>query len=840
MLKYLKNIIRVFDENRADLKKTTSLVLKINTLESEIEKLSDNELLHQTEKLRKELKNGKTLDDILPEAFATVREVSKRHTGLRHYDVQLIGGILLHWGKVAEMKTGEGKTLVATLPTYLNALAEKGVHVVTVNDYLARRDAVWVGQIYARLGMSIGVINSESTSYIYDITHRDEFDEQRDEVGSFKIVYEFLKPVERQESYAADITYGTNSEFGFDYLRDNIVQSKEGLRQRDLSFAIVDEIDSILIDEARVPLIISSPKKEEKELHTKFFQIAGLLKEEEDYDIDEKTKSVILKKNGIDKAEKAIGVDNMYSAQGMILVDHLETALKAKSLYKKEKEYVVKDGQVIIVDEFTGRMQVGRRWSDGLHQALEAKEGVAIQEESQTYASITYQNYFKLYDKLCGMTGTAETSKEEFFKVYGLDVVVVPTNVPVTRIDKKDLVFATEMGKFKAIAEKIKKLNKKGQPVLVGTASVEKSELLSDFLVKMKIEHTILNAKNHEREGEIISDAGKISAVTIATNMAGRGVDIKLGGAVVSDEHDRKEILDRGGLYVLGTERHESRRTDNQLRGRSGRQGDVGETQFFISLDDALMRVFGNQEFMKKVLTKKMELEGGEDTAIESKIMSNNVEKAQKKIEGFHFDSRKNVLEYDDVLDIQRKSIYKKRRDILLGNEQDISKIFSQDFSQDKDFLNDSEKKKKDLGEKDYINFIQKKYLEIIDIIWVEHLNVMEHLKSSVSLQAYGQKDPVIEYKREARKHFDGIFEEIKEKLKKVVISLDTKYILESMSVKSQIEKQAEIAIANSGKSRNGQKSKGNIIVKDKKKDVGRNDPCYCGSGKKYKKCHGK
>jgi preprotein translocase subunit SecA len=716
MLNYLKNVVQIFDENRADVKKTSILVKKINEFESQIEELSDDQLLEQTEKLRRKLREGETLDDILPEAFATVREVSKRNTGLRHYDVQLIGGILLHWGRVAEMKTGEGKTLVATLPAYLNALSGKGVHVVTVNDYLSRRDAVWVGQIYSRLGMSIGVINSDNTSFLYDKTHRDEFDQERDEVGSFRVVYEFLKPCERQDSYKTDITYGTNSEFGFDYLRDNIAQSKEALRQRVLSFAIVDEMDSILIDEARVPLIISAPKKEEKELYTKFNQIAKILKEEEDYDVDEKTKSIVLKKSGIEKAESAMGVENMYSASGMILVDHLETALKAKSLYKKEKEYVVKDGEVVIVDEFTGRMQAGRRWSDGLHQALEAKEGVVIQEESQTYASVTYQNYFKLYEKLSGMTGTAETSKEEFFKVYGLDVVIVPTNAPVARIDERDLVFATEHGKFKAIANKIEELNKKGQPVLVGTASVEKSELLSDFLVKIGIRHTVLNAKNHEKEGEIISNAGKISSVTIATNMAGRGVDIKLGGSLATDE-ERREILNRGGLYVLGTERHESRRTDNQLRGRSGRQGDVGETRFFISLDDGLMRVFGNQDFMKKILAKKMELEGGEDTAIESKIMSRNVEKAQEKIEGLHFDSRKHVLQYDDVLDIQRKSIYERRRKILLGENLDISEILDKDFSDDRDFLEVSREKQVQLGEKNYLNFIQKKYLEIIDMV---------------------------------------------------------------------------------------------------------------------------
>jgi preprotein translocase subunit SecA len=562
--------------------------------------------------------------------------------------------------------------------------------------------------------MSIGVINSDNTSYLYDSTYKEQFDKGRDEVASFKVVYEFLKPSTRKQSYTADITYGTNSEFGFDYLRDNISQNKDDLRQRGLYYGIVDEIDSILIDEARVPLIISAPVKDGQELYGKFKQIAGLLTEEEDYTIDEKTKSIVIKKTGIDKAENALGISNLYSESGMILVDHLETSLKAKSLYKKEKEYVVKDGEVVIVDEFTGRMQMGRRWSDGLHQAIEAKEGVVIQEESKTYASVTYQNYFKMYQKLSGMTGTAETSKEEFFKVYNLDVVVVPTNAPIARLDKKDLVFGTETGKFEAIAKKIKELNQKGQPVLVGTASVERSEMLSQFLVKMGIKHTVLNAKNHESEGEIIANAGLVSAVTIATNMAGRGVDIKLGGALATTEQ-REKVLENGGLYVLGTERHESRRTDNQLRGRSGRQGDIGETQFFISLDDNLMRVFGNQEFMKKILAKKTEIEGGEDKAIESKIMSGNVEKAQEKIEGFHFDSRKHVLEYDDVLDVQRKSIYGKRKSVLMGNQEEIIGILNEDFVNDKDFIKVAEKQSQKMGATDFSDFVQKKYLETID-----------------------------------------------------------------------------------------------------------------------------
>ncbi len=832
MLNFLKNI---FDENKSEIKKIIPLVKKINDYEEEISKLSDEELKNKTFYFKEELNKGKTLDDILPEAFAVVREVSKRNTGLRPYDVQLMGSILLHKGKVAEMKTGEGKTLVATMATYLNALEGKGVHVVTVNDYLARRDAVWVGQIYSRLGLTIGVINSENQSFLYDPTYRDLLDEARDELGPFKVVYEFLKPVDRKEAYLADITYGTNSEFGFDYLRDNITQNKNDLRQRELNYAIVDEIDSILIDEARVPLIISAPVNEDRNLYIQFKRIAELLKEGEDYEVDEKTRSIMIKKSGVEKAEKALGVSNLYSEAGMILVDHLETALKAKSLFKKEKEYVVKDGEVIIIDEFTGRMQPGRRWSDGLHQAIEAKEGVEIKEESKTYASITYQNFFKMYRKLSGMTGTAETSKEEFFKVYNLDVVVVPTNKPVVRIDNKDLIFATELSKFKAIAKKIKELNQKGQPVLVGTASVEKSELLSQFLKKMGIKHNVLNAKNHEKEGEIIANAGKLGAVTIATNMAGRGVDIKLGGALASDE-EREEVKKRGGLYVLGTERHESRRIDNQLRGRSGRQGDPGETQFFISLEDQLMRVFGNQEFMKKILMKKAEMEGGEETPIESKIMSRNVEKAQERIEGFHFDARKHVLEYDDVLDVQRKAIYSKRRKILLSDDKEMMEIFEKDFENNDEVLNKADSIKNELGEESFSSFLRKKYLESIDLIWVDHLSFMEHLRSSVSLQAYGQKDPLIEYKKEAKQQFENIFNEIKNRVANSILRLNINAVLDSMDVKTKIQKQAEKAIASSMKSEDG---KGKTIIKNNEENIGRNDPCICGSGKKYKKCCG-
>ena len=716
MLKQLKNIFNFLDENRADLKKTYPLVKKINALEGDISKLSDDELSAKTKYFKNELKKGKTLDDILVEVYAVVREAAKRWTGLRPYDVQLIGGILMHQGKIVEMKTGEGKTLVATLPVYLNALTGKGVHLVTVNDYLARRDAVWVGQIFSRLGLSVSVINGDNTSYLYDTSHKndEELDEERDEEGFYKVKYEYLKPISRREAYRADITYGTNSEFGFDYLRDNITQTKEELRQRDLYFAIVDEVDSVLIDEARVPLIISSPDSSNKDVYKIFAQITQMLKEDEDYKVDKKTKSVMLKNSGIDKVEKALGIKNLYAKDGIASVDFLETALKAKSLYQKEKEYVVKDGEVIIIDEFTGRMQPGRRWSDGLHQAIEAKEGLEVQDESKTFASVTYQNYFRMYEKLTGMTGTAETSKEEFFKVYGLDVVVVPTNVPVIRKDKEDLIFATEQGKFKAIAKKVKELQKKGQPVLIGTASVEKSEQLSEFLKKEKVSHTLLNAKNHEREGEIIAEAGKRGHVTVATNMAGRGVDIKLGGPEATDE-ERQEILDLGGLYVIGTERHESRRIDNQLRGRSGRQGDPGETQFYVSMDDDLVKVFGNKEFMKKILLKKMELEGGEDVPISQKMISRGIEKSQIAVEGFHFDGRKHVLEYDDVLDIQRKAIYAKRQKILKSDDKEMEEIFREDFKDDVEFLKKAEEKKNELGPEEFGPFLRKIYLENID-----------------------------------------------------------------------------------------------------------------------------
>ena len=573
---------RIFgDESEKTLKGFEPLVAKVNSFESAFSALSADALKEKTEELKKRLAGGQTLDEILPEAFAAVREAARRTLGQRHFDVQLVGGMILHFGKIAEMKTGEGKTLVATLPAYLNALTGKGVHVVTVNDYLSRRDSVWMGEIYNALGLSVGVINHES-SYLYDESHKTpEEDKEHDEIGSFHVFYDRLRPSSRRQAYEADITYGTNNEFGFDYLRDNLEYEEKSLRQRLFNYVIVDEIDSILIDEARTPLIISSMTSESEDLYKTFATLVGDFEEDKDYEVDKKLHAVTLTDAGIAKAEKRLGIENIYTDQGIKSVHHLETAVKAKALFHKDKEYVVKEGQVIIVDEFTGRLQPGRRWSEGLHQAIEAKEGAIIQKESRTFASITFQNFFRLYNKLSGMTGTAITSKEEFLKVYGLDVVATPTNRPMVRADRNDLIFQSEKGKFTAVARKVKELNQKGQPVLIGTVSIAKNELLSGYLTREGVKHEVLNAKNHEREGEIIAQAGRRGGVTIATNMAGRGVDIKLGG-IPSTKEEYEEVKNTGGLFVLGTERHEARRIDNQLRGRSGRQGDPGETQFFV------------------------------------------------------------------------------------------------------------------------------------------------------------------------------------------------------------------------------------------------------------------
>lgn len=730
-----------------ELKDARPLVEEVNRRESEVSGLSDEDLRARTVLFRERLQNGEALNDLLPEAFATVREVAKRTLGERHYDVQILGGILLHRGKITEMRTGEGKTLVGTLPTYLNALTGKGVHVVTVNDYLARRDAVWMGQIYAALGMTVGVINS-GASYLYDPGHK-EVDAERDEDGSFKVVYEFLRPCSRKEAYVADITYGTNSEFGFDYLRDNIEYEVENLRQRGHHFAIIDEIDSILIDEARTPLIISVPKEESEDLYRTFSRIAARLNVDEHFTVDEKLKSATLTDAGIEEAEKALGVENIYTERGIKYVHHLETAVRAKALYTKDKEYVVRGDEVVIVDEFTGRLQPGRRWSDGLHQAIEAKEGVRIQKESRTFASITYQNYFRMYEKLGGMTGTALTSSEEFFSVYKLEVVPVPTHREVKRIDGNDLIFQTEKGKFQAIIRKVKEINEKGQPVLVGTASIEKNEELSTVLTKEGVKHEMLNAKNHEREGEIIASAGEKGKVTLATNMAGRGVDIKLGGVHASDK-EREDVRELGGLFVLGTERHEARRIDDQLRGRSGRQGDPGETQFFVSMEDSLMRVFASDT------VKNMMGRFGipEDQPVENKMITRSLESAQKKIEGFNFDARKQVLAYDDVLNKQRQSVYERRRKLLLGDESEVEAFLDEVAAIDAGVPDVVKKKKEEFGEERFYDLARRLILQVTDTLFVEHLELMDYTRRSVTLRAYGQRDPLLEYRKEGNRLF--------------------------------------------------------------------------------------
>ena len=729
-----------------ELKAISPIVEEINGKESTYSELANEALVEKTNELKGLVSNGTNLDEVLVDAFALVREAAKRTLNIRHYDVQMIGGVLLHRGKITEMRTGEGKTLVGTLPAYLNALSGKGVHVVTVNDYLSRRDAVWMGQIYSLLGLSVGVINHDA-SYLYDPNHQDK-DEVRDDVGAYKVVYDFLRPCTRKEAYEADITYGTNSEFGFDFLRDNIEYEADNLRQRGHTFAIVDEIDSILIDEARTPLIISAPSNESENLYTQFADIARHLKIDEHYTVDEKMKSVALNDAGIELVEKMLGIENIYTEKGIKYVHHLETAVRAKAIFTKDKEYVVRGNEVVIVDEFTGRLQPGRRWSEGLHQAVEAKEGVPIQRESKTFASVTYQNYFRMYEKLAGMTGTALTSQEEFFTVYNLEVVPVPTNRPIARIDHNDLIFQNEKGKFAAIINKVKEIHKKGQPILIGTASIESNERLSIALAEAGITHKVLNAKNHEGEGEVIANAGRIKAVTLATNMAGRGVDIKLGGPDATEE-EADAVRALGGLFVLGTERHEARRIDNQLRGRSGRQGDPGETQFYVSMDDSLMRVFGGDR-VKNMMGK---FGIPEDQPIEMKMLNNTLENAQTRIEGFHFDARKQILAYDDVLNQQRIIVYGRRHKLLLGDPEEVLTVINE--LRTYEGVNEViDAKEKEFGEDVFRNLLRRLTLQMIDNLWVEHLEVMSYTRSSVNLRAYGQRDPLIEYRKEGMRLF--------------------------------------------------------------------------------------
>jgi preprotein translocase subunit SecA len=904
------------DPNAKVLKDLEENAGKVNALEAQIEPLSDEQLKEKTEEFKKRLKDGATLEDIVFEAFAVVREAAKRTLEQRHYDVQLMGGFVLHKGMIAEMRTGEGKTLTSTLPIYLNALSGKGVHVITVNDYLAKRDAVWMGQIFGFLGLSIGCIQHES-GYVYDESFKadTEDDEKRDETGGFKVQMDFLRPVSRQDAYAQDITYGTNNEFGFDFLRDNMVTDEEKMVQRELNFAIIDEIDSILIDEARTPLIISAPAEESADFYIKFAGLVKDLKEDTDYNIDEKMRVATFTDVGLTKLEKRLGVDNLYTGGGLELIHHAEQALKAHAIFFKDKNYVVQEGEVKIVDEFTGRIMEGRRYSEGLHQAIEAKEGVDIKRESRTLATITFQNYFRMYNKLSGMTGTAATEAEEFDKIYNLDVVEIPTNMPIAREDLSDRVYKNKRGKLLSVIEEIKMRQEKGQPVLLGTVSIEDNELLSELLTKSGVKHTLLNAKNHESEGEIVAQAGKKGAVTVATNMAGRGVDIKLGGNPTTPELEQ-EIKDLGGLHVIGTERHESRRIDNQLRGRSGRQGDPGSTQFYVSTEDDLMRIFGSDRARKMMETFKIE----ETMPIESKLISSSLEKSQQRVEGRNFDTRKHLLEYDDVLNKHREGIYEQRKAMLVGADDPQEKILEmvegevervilfhtgdsvdipddfkaedkkgdwdpqeiievlktilepgeslekkikeelKEVSKDKEvlatqrttviesFMQEVRSKFDDVNEKvedkdRFKKMLKTLILRATDNMWVRHLDEMTYLRRSIGLRGYGQRDPLIEYKKESF----VMYGELEAKIDREIVYNVFKVIDQAM-VAHQVLKFAPSLIERANLQMQGaRKTMGSraaakvvqaAAIANAEK-VGRNDDCPCGSGKKYKKCHG-
>ncbi|HEY2004501.1 MAG TPA: preprotein translocase subunit SecA [Candidatus Saccharimonadia bacterium] len=769
------------DPNVREVKRAQAVVAKVNAHEAAMKKLSDTELRELTAKFRERLGKGESIDGLLPEAFAAVREAAVRVVGMRHFDVQLVGGFVLHSGKIAEMRTGEGKTLVATAPTYLNALTGKGVHVVTVNDYLASLHSGWMGQVYLALGMTTGVIVHES-AYIYDPEYSSE------EHGDDRLNH--LRPVSRQEAYRADITYGTNNEFGFDYLRDNMVDDLAKMVQRPLHYAIVDEVDSILIDEARTPLIISAPANEATDKYYEFARLANTLKPETDYTIDEKLKAVSITDEGVERIERALGVDNVYEAGRIDEVHHIEQAVRARALYLRDRDYVVRDGEIIIVDEFTGRLMPGRRWSEGLHQAVEAKEGVKIQQESLTLATITFQNYFRLYEKLAGMTGTAKTEEEEFGKIYQLDVVVIPTNKPMIRQDMPDRIYKSEDGKFRAVAREVAAMHAKGQPVLIGTVSIAKNELLSRYLNELSVPHTVLNAKNNEAEAAIVAAAGQRGAVTLATNIAGRGTDIVLEKGV--------DML--GGLHVLGTERHESRRIDNQLRGRSGRQGDPGSSQFYVSLEDDLMRIFGSDRIAGLMDTLGLD----EETPIENKLVSRSLESAQKKVEGHNFDTRKQLVEYDDVMNKHREVIYSRRRKALRADSlhdeilemvrtevKAMVQAHTNDRTGETDFtalkeavstiLPLSEETIKTLershtteiedlvmGEAESLYDARTEqftppvmrmverftFINALDRLWIEHLEAMDSVRGGIGLRAVGQKDPLVEYKREGYRMF--------------------------------------------------------------------------------------
>ena len=813
------------------VKSLAPIVAEINRVEAELASLSPGELLERMALLKQKLSEGSSLDQLVVPAFALVREASKRTLGQRHFDVQLMGGIVMHQGGIAEMKTGEGKTLVATLPACLNALTGKGAHIVTVNDYLARRDAVWMGQIYHALGLSVGVV-TQAGSYRYTAPPSAD-DAERDTSGAYHIEHEFLVACTKREAYACDVTYGTNNEYGFDYLRDNIAFRPEDLAQREYAYAIVDEIDSILIDEARTPLIISAPSQESEALYHTFARIATTLTLGEDYTVDEKAKAILVTDQGISRAEKLLGVGNIYTEHGVKYVHHLETAIRAKALYERDREYVVGNDGVVIVDEFTGRLQPGRRWSEGLHQAIEAKEGVAVQRESRTVASITFQNYFRMYTKLSGMTGTAATSAEEFRKVYGLEVLSIPSNAKIARVDLPDQIFKNERGKVTAVVRRVRELHEKGQPVLVGSISIEKNEIFSSYLNKEGIPHQVLNAKNHEREGEIIADAGRKGSVVIATNMAGRGVDIKLGGAQATKE-EYEEVKALGGLFVLGTERHEARRIDNQLRGRAGRQGDPGATQFFISMEDELARVFGPGRERIKAIYDRFGV--AEDEPMEARMITRIIENAQNKIEGLNFDARKHVLEYDDVMNHQRGIMYVRRRKLLIGNQEymaefaDRLKDHASTTGEASEIASVVETKEQELGREMFLQAVRQLALQTLDTLWMEHLEAMDYLRGSVNLRAYGQRDPLVEYKKEGLRLYKdlefSLFDTILKHLERVAPAAAAfTPVIDLSQVKEGGPESAQVSPNDPAHS----------VPK-----VGRNDPCPCGSGKKYKKCHGK
>ena len=863
MLGFIKRFLG--DNNDKYIAEYRAVVDRINALEPKMQGLTDDKLVGMTRQFKERLAAGETLDDLLPEAFAVVREGSRRVLGMRHFDVQLIGGMCLHDGRIAEMRTGEGKTLVATLPVYLNALTGKGVHMVTVNDYLAKRDSEWMGRLYRFLGLSVGLI-----------AHDMDFPE-------------------RKFAYGCDVTFGTNNEFGFDYLRDNMVIDERQMVQRPLHYAIVDEVDSILIDEARTPLIISGPGQKSTDIYVKMAHAVATLKEGTDYKVDEKQKTISPADSAVPKIEKLIGVKNLYAPENIEYSHCFMAALRAKALMKRDRDYIVKDGEVVIVDEFTGRVMPGRRFSDGLHQAIEAKEGVKVQRESQTLATITFQNYFRMYDKLAGMTGTAKTEEDEFLKIYNLPVIVVPTNKPVRRIDYPDVIYKTKRAKYKAVGRAVSEIHAKGQPTLIGTTSITQSEELSDILKHLGIPHNVLNAKNHEKEAQIIADAGQQGAVTIATNMAGRGTDIKLG----------EGVAELGGLFIIGTERHESRRIDNQLRGRAGRQGDPGASRFFLSLEDDLLRLFASDRITK--IMDKLGME--EDEPIEHKIITNSIEHAQKKVEARNFDIRKHVLEYDDVMNQQREVMYGERRKILMGEnlkdnilsmvnhiiktEMDQyanEKLYPEEWTLD-GLIEDAEKiyapqgnlKKEELaemsrdglketlesvalegynqrellfGEENMRELEKVVMLRVVDNKWMEHLDHMDMLREGINLRAYGQRNPLAEYKIEALNMFEEMEGAIMDQIASLMyhVSIVTPEQQQAMQAEAQ-KRRAEQEIAKQRGQlqdhlRSAQASHGDEVsaaeaqkkaplTADGKK-VGRNDPCPCGSGKKYKNCCGK